>query len=323
MTTQVMHTAVRCGLVDALAGGPGEADELARRLDGDAATVLRLLRALVVLDLATVDGDERFSATPLLAALGTGAPGSLRDTALYLGGPAYRAWGELTATVVAGEHAFERAMGAPFWEYLAANPAEGGAFNGAMRGMSLPVAAALVDVLEIRSSAVVDVGGGQGHLAAALLEASPQARGIVFDQPQLEPEASALIAARGLSDRCRFVGGSFFEAVPSGDLHLLKWILHDWADADCSRILDACRAAIAPAGRLVVVERPLPELAELAPASGPAVMADLMMLAVFGPGGARERTRAQYAELLAASGFALREHLPLAGGFVAFIASPS
>jgi hypothetical protein len=324
-TTQILHAAVRSGVVDALSEGPADAQTLARRISGDDSAVLRLLRGIVVLGLATVDGDGRFVAAPDLALLRSDEPQSLRDAALFLGGSAYRAWAELDAAVTAGESPFERALGMGLWEYTAANPEEGAAFNGAMRGMSHVVERSLADSLAVDDGCVVDVGGGRGHLVAALLERNDAAHGIVFDQQHLEPEATSLLAARGLAERCRFVGGSFFHPLPAGDVYLMKWIIHDWADDDCRVILGRCRDAMAADGRLVIVERPLPELQDIASdidAARPAVLADLQMLAMSGPGGFQERTDAQYEALLAESGFSLRERVPLAASFVAFVSSP-
>jgi predicted O-methyltransferase YrrM len=326
---QVMHTAVRSGIVDVIAAQPSDASTVAQRVSGDSTAVPRLLRGLVVLGLATVDDDERFSATPRLAAFATDHPGSLRDAVLFFGGIAYQAWGELTAAVLSGESPVQRAIGRPIWEHLAANPEDASAFDATMRVMSLEVQQALAHALEIAgASVVIDIGGGVGHVVASLLDANPAATGIVYEQPRLEREAASFLRARGLADRCRFVGGDFFESVPrGGDVHLLKWILHDWPDDDCRRILRASREAIAPDGRLVIVERVLPEPAGLTagPSAALPVMFDLMMLACcnYGDGrSGRERTDAEYAGLLEAAGFSLHERIPLADGFLAFVASP-
>lgn len=49
----------------------------------------------------------------------------------------------------------------------------------------------------------------------------------------------------------------FFEAQPhkSADIFFLKYIIHDWADADCITILSQLRASASPSTRLVVMER--------------------------------------------------------------------
>src|SRR4029079_13781720 len=91
---------------------------------------------------------------------------------------------------------------------------------------------------------IMDVGGGSGALATTLLKARPELRGIVFDLPFCEDGARAHFDAAGVADRCEFVGGDFFQAVPAGaDAYLLKFILHDWEDAKCAQILSSCRAA--------------------------------------------------------------------------------
>ena len=322
MATQVVHTAVRSGLVDELGAEPAAAETLAGRLGVDPSTLLRLLRGLVVLGLVTVDEEGAFASTALLAPLRSDASESLRDGALFLGGAVYRAWGELTAAALAGESPYERAAGKTLWGHIAADPEYAEVFNGAMRGLSAGPQRALVRALDVEGLTVMDVGGGHGHLVVALLEANPHARGIVFDQSYLEREASSFIAQRYLSERCRFEGGDFFDSVPAADVQLMKWILHDWSDDDCRAILKTCRRSIARDGRLVVVERPLPELGALGESARAAVMADLNMLAVFGPVAGRERTDAEYASLLRQSGFSLRERTPLTDGFVAFVASP-
>jgi hypothetical protein len=326
VSTQVIHAAVRSGLVDALVAGPAADDELAERIGADPDTVLRLLRGLVAVGLARVEAGAAFAAEPALERLRPDVPGSMRDAALFLGGTTYRGFGELSAALTADEDPFVRAHGRPFFEHMAAVPHDGAAFNAGMRALSFPVQAALAEQLEPPVGATIaDIGGGHGHLAAALLEADESLRGIVFDQPHVEQEATAFLASRGLEGRCSFAGGSFFEAVPAADFHLLKWILHDWSDDDCARILAACRRAASPDGRLVVIERPLPELEALEPgdpSAWPSVIGDLTMLAMFGPHAARERSEREYADLLAATGYRLVDRFPLAAGFDALVALP-
>jgi hypothetical protein len=148
-----------------------------------------------------------------------------------------------------------------------------------------------------RFGTVVDVGGGNGTLLAAILARHPATRGVLFDQPHVVAGAPPVLVAAGVADRCEVVGGSFFEAVPAGgDAYVLKSILHDWEDADCVRILERCRRAMADGAALLVVER------ELGPpnAQPDNKFSDLNMLV--GPGG-RERTPEEYAALFAGAGF--------------------
>ena len=152
---------------------------------------------------------------------------------------------------------------------------------------------------------------------AALLAAHPHMRGVVLDQPHVVAQAPAVLEEAGVADRAEVVAGSFFEAVPSGaDAYVLKAILHDWDDEEALAILRRCRAAIPPHGVLLVVERDLG-----APNEDPdAKLSDLNMM--IGPGG-RERTRDEFATLLAAGGFTLRATAPTPIGLTVFEAQPA
>jgi predicted O-methyltransferase YrrM len=146
---------------------------------------------------------------------------------------------------------------------------------------------------------VVDIGGGRGALLIGLLEAHPHLRGIVFDQPAVAADARKAIAAAGLADRCKAVGGDFFEAVPDGgDAYLLKFILHDWDDERSVSILRTCRRAMRPTGRLLVVELLVPR----GNAPSFARSQDVNMLVNLG---GQERTEAEYRALFTAAGFEL------------------
>jgi hypothetical protein len=143
----------------------------------------------------------------------------------------------------------------------------------------------------------VDVGGNHGSLLLGLLELQPQARGILFDLPEVVALARPALDAHPCGARVEVAGGSFFEKVPAGgDLYLLKQILHDWDDERCVAILRNVRAAIAPDGRLAVVDRLMPE--QVRP--HPAYNMDLYMLLLLG---AKERRLSEFEALFAQSGF--------------------
>jgi len=152
---------------------------------------------------------------------------------------------------------------------------------------------------------LADVGGGLGHLLAAILRANPEMRGILFDSEEVVPGARELLAKQGVAGRCTIVAGSFFESVPSGaDAILLKHIVHDWDDERSVKILKHCRKALPKNGRVLIAD------AVIEPGNGPQVgkLLDLEMLIFTGKG--RERTEAEFAALLKASGFALDRVVP-------------
>jgi hypothetical protein len=122
--------------------------------------------------------------------------------------------------------------------------------------------------------------------------------------------APAGLAAAGVAGRCQLVGGSFFESVPAGaDAYVLRNIIHDWEDDDCQRILTIIRRAMPAAGTLLVLERTL----GLPNEGRETKFMDLNMLV--SPGG-RERTEAEFAALLAGSGFRLARVIEAGGGAV-------
>jgi spermidine synthase len=151
---------------------------------------------------------------------------------------------------------------------------------------------------------IVDVGGAHGVLLAAALHANPVARGILFDLPYVIATAMDTVQAQGIADRCELVAGDFFEFVPAGaDLYLLKNIIHDWDDEHNDRLLATCHSAIAPGGKLVVVEMVVP--ADNQPTAVQGMDLNMLVMA-----GGRERTAAEYQTLLAGAGFRLDRIIP-------------
>ncbi|MCA1739212.1 MAG: acetylserotonin O-methyltransferase [Actinobacteria bacterium] len=300
--SQAIHVAATLGIADLLEDGPRSADALAEATGTYAPTLYRLLRALASVGVFA-ENDGHFGLTPLAEYLRTGAPGSLRAWAMLVGQRySWRSWGHLLHSVRTGEPAFPNLYGTSAWEYRAAHPEEVAVFNAAMTALSAGVLEAVVRSYDFSGIGVlVDVGGGEGVLLAAILATNPALRGILFDQPHVVTTAGALLERAGVADRCEVVSGNFFEAVPGGaDAYLLKSIVHDWGDSAAIEILRACRAAIADTGRLLVVEpviRPGNE-------PDPAKFSDLNMLVMLG---GRERTADDFERLYAEAGFRLND----------------
>jgi O-methyltransferase domain len=187
-------------------------------------------------------------------------------------------------------------------------------FDGGMTRLALGVIdEALAHYDFSAAKRILDVGGGRGHFAAAVLEAYPQLEGAVLDVPAVMDAANEYLRGRDLGERSVAIGGNFFDSVPAGyDLHILKWILHDWNDASCRQLLARCRAALPADGRLLVVELLLPDEAAVDGRVRPAIQADLFMLVNFD---SRERSLDEYERLLGDSGFALERAIALPSSF--------
>ena len=298
------------GVADALAGAPARSTELAERLGADDRSLARVLRALTDVGLFEQLADGRFALTPLGETLRSDVPGSVRRAAiLWTEEWHWRAYGHFASSVRTGEAGMLPAHGMNFWDYLALHPETAGVFNGMMSSASLLRAQGLARAYDFSSvHRIMDVGGGEGRLLYEVLQNYPHLSGVVFDLPTVIAGAREYLHEAGLTERTEVVAGNFFDEVPSGaDVYILSWILHDWDDESALRILQNCREAIGKAGRLLVIEMVLPSADE--PSSPKAgyleqlvKATDLEMLAVVG---GRERTRAEYEELLSRAGFDL------------------
>ena len=314
--TQIVHGAAVAGYAERLHEGPASAEELASFAGMDHDAVFRHLRACAGLGLVSFDG-ERFAATPLLDMLRRDHPQSMRGFALSQPAPGHwLPWGRFTEALRSGDQQAVAALGSGIFDYFAEAPLEADAFTESMDGMTAVVAREATRVLDtVGVERVVDVGGAGGALLVPLLEANPSLKGTLFDRPHvIEGQAFTSIPSR-IRSRIDKVGGDFFQSVPSADLYLLKWILHDWNDEECLIILRNCRKAIAPGGRVAIFELVLGEIGEpdLAP------LMDLNMLVMLT---GRERSFAEYRALLAEAGFGEVEMTPTASLMAMITARP-
>jgi hypothetical protein len=123
--------------------------------------------------------------------------------------------------------------------------------------------------------------------------------GVLFDQPAVVAGAEQVFSTAGVAPRATWVGGDFFSALlPSGDVYLLKSVIHNWEDEAAARLLQSCRHAMRPDARLLIAERVVPS--DNAPSE--AKLFDINMLVIVG---GRERTEVEYRSLLEKSGFSL------------------
>ena len=270
----------------------------------------RLLRALVCLGLCSITEPDLLALTPTGRLLCEQTPRSMRSLALLRGRRGvWSLWSRLLDVVRTGKTAPELVAGKGLYEWLADDPDGLSLFNQAMTEQSVVQAQVVADAYDFSdANVIVDVGGGYGALLMAILTRHSAVRGVVFDRPSSREGAERLAAESGLSGRCRFVGGDFFESVPGeGDLYLLKSVLHNWDDDRSVAILQTCHTAMNPDSHLLLIERALPEQVNMSLADTVAVAVDLHMLLLTG---GCERTERQHRSLLQAAGFDLVRILP-------------
>jgi len=312
---QMVVAACRLQLPDLLSGGPRSADELAAQTDTHSSSPRRMLRGLAAWGVFEETSDGRFASTPLSDQFRADQPG-MRNMTIMLSDEAYQAWGDLMYTLRTGKPAYDHLFGKGRFEELGENPEGAALFNAGMVETSTRVAKAFVadyDFTGVRT--LVDVGGGNGAILLAVLQAHPEMRGTLFDLAQGLAGARETIEAAGLSDRVTLHEGSFFEAVPPGaDLYLLKSIVHDWDDERALAILHTCRRAMTPRAKLVLLEREMPERIDNREQALPVVMSDLQMMVILG---GRERTINEYRDFLAQAGLRMTRAIPTRSEFAA------
>jgi hypothetical protein len=292
--TQIIHGAASFSLADHLEREPMTAHDFANAegLDRDAS--VRFLRACVAPGLVKSDG-TRFFTTELLDTLRQENPQSLRGFALSQPAPGHwLPWGRFVDALRTGERQTIATLGTEIFDYYGTAPAEAAAFTEAMSGMTAAMAAEVGRLLDTtRFTRAVDIGGAAGALLFSIMRANPLLEGVVLDLPNVVPSATLAAQHAKLGERVDVIAGDFFDSVPEGDLYLLKYILHDWDDESCVRILGKCRRAARPNAQIAVIE-------QLLDANAFTPLMDLNMMVMLT---GRERTLDEYGALLADAGF--------------------
>ena len=290
----------------------GEAGATAERLasaTGTSAPALRcLLDHLVTVGVFDLDAESgRYRPTTLGAELRDDAPDGIKPLLDIncAGGRAELAFVELLGTITSGAAAYPRRYGREFWADLDAEPPLRRSFDAQMHWRFQVQAPQIAQRFDwSRFPEIVDVGGGDGTVLTAILQAHPGLRGRVLDLHPTATAATERFAGAGLSDRAGAVSGSFLDPLPPGaDAYVLCEVLHNWDDDHARTILTECRRAAEPDGTVIAIAS--------VRGQGAGTAIDLFMLMCFG---GRERTVDELATLATDSGLALHNQVPIADG---------
>lgn len=307
--TQAIYVAAKLNIADLLDDGPRTVEELADATSTHAPSLHRLLRALASIGICNELDGTSFELAPMGSLLRSATEESLHSWILFWGGYQWQIWGNLLESVKTGESARKLLTGSIDFGYLERDPTIAAIFNQSMVELTRLVSRDVVRAYDFSGmSRIIDVGGGYGQLLSAVLTATPGATGVIFDMPHATEGAKRFIEGMGLVDRCQFVTGDFFDSVPGpADACLLKSIIHDWDDGRSHIILKNCRQALTENGKLLLIERIMPERMEALAAHQVIARSDLNMLV--GPGG-RERTEAEFRSILGSAGLQVSRILP-------------
>jgi hypothetical protein len=310
-----LRALVAVGGPEQLRDGPLTVAELAKRCDAHAPTLGRLLRTIAATGLLRSAGPDEYELTEAGQALLTGR--ALTSVRFSVDPEVWGALGELTETVRTGLAPFTLRNGS-LYDYLSTKPDVSAVFDELMDTNHGPLAVRLAEVAAFPGTGtVIDVGGGRGTFLAAVLRAHPGLDGILLDLERTVPAARDYLAAAGVGSRCQVVAGDFFTAVPAGgDAYLVAHVIHNWDDEQAAAILRAIHAVMPGHGRLLVVEAPVPD--DDHPHFGKDL--DIRLLTMHE---GKERSHAEYAALLAGTGFRPGQVIELGRGECVITASPA
>ena len=308
--TQAIRAAVELGVFEVLPA-PSETVEAEAGLASPLG--VRLLRALLELELVRRDDEGVYHPTERGAHLARAHPLSLADAALTWGREHYDAWSGIVGSLRTGESSFEKMYGQKLFDWIQDRRGDLETFHAAFSSYARHDYRHLPERIDFTGHAVIlDAGGGRGDLTFMLLRACPALRGVVMDRAEVVRDANP---PNDVADRCQFVAGDLFSEWPArADAIILARVLHDWPDGDSLRILRRARAAIVEGGTLYLVEMALDET------GGAGGLLDLNMLVM--TQGA-ERTERQFGRLLEAAGFRMQEVIATGAVNSVITASPA
>jgi hypothetical protein len=312
---------VKLGLPDHIAAGRTTSSELAESTGAKEEGIHRLMRLLVA--MGVFEGNERtgYRNTPVSAVL-LDDPDSLSDMCLLYGETFYTAWSHAVTAISTVSSGFEAAYGQPLYTYLNQNEDEADRFQRAMKAGNL-FFDYVPEIFDFTGGkTVVDVGGGNGQLLAAIPEAIPDARGVLIDREHVVPLAHENLATTIGLDRVELVGGDLvggdmFQAVPAGgDSYLLCRVLAGWDDDAIVGVFENCRRGMADSSsRLLILER-------LVVDEDSTVLPALWDLHLLMTNGGRHRTLEKFTSLLDRAGLEIERVAELPVETTALIAAP-
>jgi hypothetical protein len=299
--SRCLHVVAELGVADKLGDEPQTAESLARSLGVQPQALHRVLRSLCNHGIFVHDG-ERFAHNAESRLLRSDVPGSMRSLARMMGMKVHwDAYRELDAAVQTGQPSIEKVTASGLFSYLREHPQEGRIFDEAMEGKSAMAIAMVPQAYDFSTFRTIgDIGGGLGHLLHAVIQKAPQAKGVLFELPDVVARARVRNVPR-----VSYVGGDFFkDPIPACDLYMMMTVLHDWSDAQCEAILKNLRAGAPPKAKLLLIE------GIVDPSARDDVVLDVdieMLVMTTG----RERTRAEWESVLARGGFRLTRVVPV------------
>eukprot|EP01120_Amphizonella_sp_Union-15-10_P006941 TRINITY_DN229_c0_g1_i1.p1 TRINITY_DN229_c0_g1~~TRINITY_DN229_c0_g1_i1.p1 ORF type:complete len:355 (+),score=63.74 TRINITY_DN229_c0_g1_i1:1-1065(+) len=280
--------------------GPQTSTELAQQVSVEPDSLTRILDLLVNHGIFGRNDKDQFIQNEASETLRKDHPDTLYYFIDYSATVIYKSVSHIYDGLISRKCPFELAYGDPLFSYFSKSKEATLNFHKFLSNLQrhlLQTISHVYDWTKWKNSVGVDIGGGPGELLIAIKQAEPSIKPIVFEAPEVIQSASSKENSQkhGIS----FVAGDFFkDEIPDGDFYLIKLILHDWSDNQCSVILGNLRRSMKGDLKnkaLFVIEL------EYDRNDRQSTNQDVHMYSVLE--GARERTEQQYKDLLKLNGF--------------------
>jgi C-methyltransferase len=291
VASRTLHVIAELGVADHVDGTPVPVETLAARCEANADA---LDRALLLLGAHGVfervgDGYVHTDASRLLR---SDHPMCMRAFPRMMGMASFTSsLARLEHSVRTGAPAFELVEPDGLFAHLQRHPDEASIFDASMTAKAAADIGAVLGAYDFsRFTTIADIGGGRGHLLRAVLEAAPNAKGVLFELPNVIETLS------DQPDRLSLTAGDFFvDPLPAADAYILMEVIHDWDDERASAILGAVGRAATDGASVLIIEA----VADNDRRDPVVRTLDMIMLTITG---GRERTSAELGSLLASAG---------------------
>jgi hypothetical protein len=305
LASAALRAALECKVADHLAGGPKPVSELARLAHANEDALYRTVRALASAGIFTEVAPRVFANTPASDVLRQDHPANMHNMFLWISDRFhFEVYAHFPHSVKTGQPAVEKSHGVKCFDYFPTDKETNDEFNHAMTSLSAMVIPQVLETYDFSGlGTLCDVAGGHGFVLTSILEKHKDLKGILFDLDHVLEGGKQRIDKMGLASRCTTASGDFFESVPAADSYVMKHIIHDWDDEKSLTILRNIHKAMRGNGKVILLEAIVPPMNE----PHFAKWLDLEMLAL--PGG-KERTEAEYRDLLGRAGFKLTRVVP-------------
>lgn len=253
---QSIFAATKLGIPDLLANGQKSCEELAAATNTDSDALYRLLKALAAIEIVSEIQPKFFELSPLGTCL-LNKHGSMRNYVLTQEKIGYACWGELIHSLRTGKSSFEHIYGMKRIEYFRQNPDLGQLWDGLNADLSTIHNGAILAAYDFSfAKKIVDIGGGEGSLLAAILQEYSTVKGVLLEQQGPIEKAGDLLTREGVRERCELVVGDFCEYIPpEADIYLAKNVVETLEEPIGIKLLENCYKTMTKEAKLLIIER--------------------------------------------------------------------